>query len=62
MQSLMEIVYHKAKPDPEVFLTAAKMLGIEPKDCVVFEDAVAGVQAAIKCRNDMCRNWITQIF
>jgi len=38
---------HKAKPDPEVFLTAAKMLGIKPEKCVVFEDAVAGVQAAL---------------
>jgi beta-phosphoglucomutase len=38
---------HKAKPDPEVFLTAAKMLGVKPEDCVVFEDAVAGVQAAL---------------
>jgi beta-phosphoglucomutase len=38
---------HKAKPDPEVFLTAAKMLGIHPQYCMVFEDAVAGVQAAL---------------
>jgi beta-phosphoglucomutase len=37
----------KAKPDPEVFLTAAKMLEVENKDCIVFEDAVAGVQAAL---------------
>jgi beta-phosphoglucomutase len=37
----------KAKPDPEVFLKAAKMMGIEPGQCVVFEDAIAGVQAAI---------------
>ncbi len=36
----------KAKPDPEVFLLAAKQLGVEAKDCVVFEDAVAGVEAA----------------
>lgn len=36
----------KAKPDPEVFLIAAENLGINPKDCVVFEDAVAGIQAA----------------
>lgn len=36
----------KAKPDPEVFLQAANQLGIAPKDCVVFEDAVAGIQAA----------------
>ena len=37
----------KAKPDPEVFLKAAEMVGIKPEDCVVFEDAVAGVQAAL---------------
>tara|TARA_R110002051_G_scaffold143507_6_gene216516 strand:+ start:37183 stop:37875 length:693 start_codon:yes stop_codon:yes gene_type:complete len=36
----------KAKPDPEVFLIAAKNLGVEPNMCVVFEDAVAGIQAA----------------
>ena len=36
----------KAKPDPEVFLRAAKQLGIEPNECIVFEDSVAGVQAA----------------
>jgi beta-phosphoglucomutase len=38
---------HKAKPDPEVFLKAAEMIGIEPKRCVVFEDAIAGVEAAL---------------
>jgi beta-phosphoglucomutase len=37
----------KAKPDPEVFLKAAEMLGVNPENCVVFEDAVAGVQAAL---------------
>ena len=36
----------KAKPDPEVFLIAAKVLNIKPEDCIVFEDSVAGVQAA----------------
>ena len=36
----------KAKPDPEVFLIAAKLLNIEPENCIVFEDSVAGVQAA----------------
>lgn len=36
----------KAKPDPEVFLIAAGKLGIKPENGVVFEDAVAGVEAA----------------
>lgn len=35
-----------AKPDPEVFLLAAKMLDIAPEDCVVFEDSFAGIKAA----------------
>ncbi len=36
----------KAKPDPEVFLNAAEALGLAPGNCVVFEDAVAGIEAA----------------
>lgn len=36
----------KAKPDPEVFLKGAEELGVQPADCVVFEDAIAGVEAA----------------
>lgn len=36
----------KAKPDPEVFVRAANELDISLKDCVVFEDAEAGVEAA----------------
>ncbi|UWX54630.1 beta-phosphoglucomutase [Maribacter litopenaei] len=36
----------KAKPDPEVFLIASSNLNVEPKNCVVFEDAIAGIQAA----------------
>jgi beta-phosphoglucomutase len=36
----------KAKPDPEVFLKAANTLKIDAEDCIVFEDSVAGIQAA----------------
>jgi len=36
----------RTKPDPEVFLRAASALGIRPADCVVFEDAQAGIVAA----------------
>ncbi len=36
----------KAKPDPEVFLKAAEELNIAPEGCCVFEDAVAGIEAA----------------
>lgn len=37
----------KHKPDPEVYLTSAKNLGVEPDQCVVFEDSFSGVSAAI---------------
>lgn len=36
----------KSKPDPEVFLLAAKKLQLEPGNCVVIEDASAGIEAA----------------
>lgn len=36
----------KSKPDPEVFLIAAKKLGVAPCDCVVVEDSDAGIEAA----------------
>jgi len=36
----------RGKPDPEVFLTAAKQIGVEPKNAVVFEDALVGIAAA----------------
>jgi beta-phosphoglucomutase len=35
-----------AKPDPEVFVEAARLLGITPENSIVFEDSVAGIQAA----------------
>ncbi|MCH1582812.1 MAG: beta-phosphoglucomutase [Flavobacteriales bacterium] len=36
-----------SKPDPEVFLKGAQAFGVAPSECVVFEDAVSGVQAAV---------------
>lgn len=51
IQSLFDVIIDgnkvsKAKPDPEVFLRAAAELKIPPAECIVFEDAEAGVQAA----------------
>lgn len=39
----------KSKPNPEVFLKGAEALNIASKKCVVFEDAEAGVEAALAC-------------
>ena len=39
----------KAKPDPEVFETAAKQLNVKNQECVVFEDSKSGIEAAKKC-------------
>jgi len=36
------------KPDPEIFLLCAQQMNLKPKDCLVFEDAEAGVEAAIR--------------
>jgi len=38
----------EAKPNPEVFLIAAEGLEMKPENCIVFEDSVAGIQAANK--------------
>ncbi|HEY8512883.1 MAG TPA: beta-phosphoglucomutase [Cyclobacteriaceae bacterium] len=37
----------RTKPDPEIFLLAAERLGVRPPNCLVFEDAEAGVEAAL---------------
>ena len=37
----------KSKPDPEVFLKAAELLGLKPEECGVVEDAYAGIDAAV---------------
>ncbi len=36
----------KGKPDPEIFLIAAGRLGLQPVECVVFEDSASGIEAA----------------
>ena len=35
----------RCKPDPEIYLTAAAALGLAPAECIVFEDAEAGIEA-----------------
>ncbi|MCM5661920.1 beta-phosphoglucomutase [Galbibacter mesophilus] len=40
----------KAKPDPEVFLIAAEKMHVQPHNCIVFEDAEAGIEAANKAK------------
>ena len=39
-----EVVH--GKPDPEIYLKAANLLGVEPTDCLVFEDSASGIKAA----------------
>jgi beta-phosphoglucomutase len=36
----------KGKPDPEIYFKTASLLGVPPKNCLVFEDAVVGIQSA----------------
>lgn len=38
--------FERSKPDPECFLLAASRLGVEPSACLVFEDSLAGLEAA----------------
>lgn len=42
-----------SKPDPEVFLKAAEKLGLLPNECIVVEDADAGVEAALRAGMDV---------
>ena len=45
----------RGKPYPDPFLSAAKQLGVNPRDCLVFEDGNPGVQAAIAAGMDWVR-------
>jgi HAD superfamily hydrolase (TIGR01509 family) len=42
----------KGKPDPAIFLTMSERLGVAPESCLVFEDSLAGIEAAVRagCR------------
>jgi HAD superfamily hydrolase (TIGR01509 family) len=42
----------KGKPAPDIFLYAAEKMGCDPKDCIVIEDSLAGIEAAIAA--NMC--------
>lgn len=44
-----DMVTH-CKPDPEIYLTAAHELGLQPAECAIFEDAKAGIEAADRAR------------
>lgn len=40
------------KPEPDVFLKAAKQIGVEPTECLVYEDSPLGIQAAVAAGMD----------
>ena len=42
----IDMVNKVCKPNPAIFLHAAKMIGVDPKDCIVIEDSVHGINAA----------------
>ncbi|EAY03505.1 HAD-superfamily hydrolase, subfamily IA, variant 3 containing protein [Trichomonas vaginalis G3] len=44
----------KAKPEPDVYLHAARKLGVQPKDCLTFEDTVSGITSGKKAGMKVC--------
>ena len=46
MRRLCDLPSQKPKPAPDIFLEAARQLGVDPSLCLAFEDANLGVQAA----------------
>lgn len=45
---------NKGKPYPDVYLEAARQLGVEPRECLVFEDIVKGIQAGKNAGMEVC--------
>jgi HAD superfamily hydrolase (TIGR01509 family) len=45
------------KPNPDVYLEAAKRLGVAPQDCLVFEDILPGIMAGINAGMKTCAVW-----
>ena len=44
----------RGKPAPDIYLAAAKELSVEPKDCLVFEDIIPGIQAGKSAGMEVC--------
>lgn len=44
----------KGKPEPDVYLEAARQLGVSPENCLVFEDIVSGIQAGLNAGMKVC--------
>lgn len=45
---------NRGKPFPDVYLEAARQIGVEPKDCLVFEDIVKGIEAGKNAGMEVC--------
>ena len=43
----------RCKPDPEIYLTAAAAVGVDPSECIVFEDALSGIESARRAGVEM---------
>jgi HAD superfamily hydrolase (TIGR01509 family) len=47
----------KPKPDPQMYKQAAKLLGVKPKEILVFEDSVVGAESAVKAGMNVVIIW-----
>jgi len=55
-----ELVVHRGKPDPEVFLLAASRVGVPAERCIVVEDAAAGIEGA-RCAACAASGYVTTV-